>query len=570
MNKLIKKMFENRNISRADWLDMNKPTDGQLLDIDKACELLKYYRDSQKLIISYSDFDFDGINSGVMALAGLSELGFNVKSHLPNIGDGYGFKSSSIDVIKTTYPDVQAIITSDMGITCDEGILRGRQLGIDMIITDHHMQQNAVPASVIVNPCRLDENYEFPTICGATVMFKVLSRFTELYGTLEERESIKRLVVFAGMGTISDTMPLRRENRKIVKDCLTVFQYVCSLSEYDFNNTFAKDSCENYRNVFKGLRNIYKFYSGTRQHKIKSVDDLDAQFIAFYVSPMFNATKRMEGSLVTVYDVFFGKNSYLAIEELNELNMVRKALVADYMDLLTNTTNKLAPYVYICDAPKGVLGLIAQNMTSVTGLPCIVIRKDGNSYSGSARCPFDYPFQSMLRSEGFHAAGHECAFGIGFTDISEVKSYHALVDRFINELPTQSLDEMTDTKYDFTIATDGTGDVMLEIGEFYEYLEELKKYEPFGVGFEPPSIRLKFDPRDTDIEWDLLKGGIHLKATLPRNFPVLLFNVDYPDGVSPNDFVEWLKTLNCLEVSGKLSINEFRGDTSVNFIGKLI
>ena len=227
---LLEKLFENRRytdsfLSTFDAFDANE----QMLDSDAFCASLhRIHEDSSRpLVVFYPDFDMDGIMSGVVGFAGLAELGFNVVLYVPDPSDGYGFDAALIDKVMAAYPDAKVLITADTGVTCVDGVARAKELGLEVLVTDHHKPGGILPdANVVVDPMRQDDPYTMPYVCGANVIYMLLQQYAAMYCSNETKSQIQRLRVFAGIGTISDSMTLLYVNRELVRNAVSICRLV--------------------------------------------------------------------------------------------------------------------------------------------------------------------------------------------------------------------------------------------------------------------------------------------------------------------------------------------------------
>ena len=202
--------------------EINDPYYPELKDIGLMVDALHEIRSSGRRIVVLPDFDMDGVTSGVLGYAGLAELGFNVGLYVPDYRRGHDIQPEAVDELVAQFPGVSAVITCDGGVNSHAGIGRGKQLGLTMLVTDHHMQlDHGSPADVIVNPMRIDEDYPHPGICGAFVLWQVLAAYARRYAPHKSRD-IDLLKLFAGIGTVSDVMPLLYENRQLVRDSLAI------------------------------------------------------------------------------------------------------------------------------------------------------------------------------------------------------------------------------------------------------------------------------------------------------------------------------------------------------------
>lgn len=555
-NRLVATFLERRGYTESVLDAMNDDKHPLLLDIDAMADALHgvYMRGEHMVILP--DFDMDGICSGTEAFAGFTELGFRVSLFRPDPSEGYGFGAESVERLVSEFPDAGVIITCDTGITCYEGVFEAFKRGIRVLVTDHHMEDAAdglhLQADVVVDPNRVDDSYPNKGICGAHVMWQVMDRYAERYRSLFEQEQIARLRVFAGIGTISDAMPLVNENRALVRDACGI----CRLAMEDF----FVDNLQGHRAYVRAFRGLHVVLDMFRElGKIERADDIDEEFFAYYLAPMFNAAKRMNGDMDDVFGIFFGNDPKGAAGRLYQLNERRKAEVAAYLDELSGSEQPYAPYVYVSTAPSGILGLLAMKLIERSGVPTMVVAKSGNSYHGSGRAPEWYPALDLLKGEGFYAAGHQGAFGIGVTDVRELKSLHAFLERSVSEMVLSGDVKSGERVFDIYLSTfDKSADADVDIPLFAEYLREIERYAPFGVGFEKPSMSLTFRPEDAD--WCVI-GSVkqHLKILLPHGFEVLCWN--------QANMLDDLRNAAVVRVVGSLGVSEFREKRTVNFMG---
>lgn len=561
LNRLIKKTFENRGIlCPEDYMsDINKSDYDDLKDIDLLCQYLYEAYSENKHIVILPDFDMDGIMSGVIGFAGLSTLNFHVSLFIPNPADGYEFTEDTIKRLLSEYPDADIILTCDVGTSCINGINYAVSQGVDVIVTDHHTQtyENAkfTKAKLVVNPMRCDESYTHPQICGAYVLYQCLKKYVDTYCSVFECEQINRLRVFAGIGTVSDSMPILYENRQLVKDAINICRLFFT-GGADFVVQSIKGSLAYCRAFYGLLMTVNMFFD---MGVISSPDDISESFFGYYLAPMFNAVKRLNGDMSRVFSVFFGSNPKEDINYLYDLNERRKLIVKSELKNILDSNQPFAPFIYISNATPGVLGLLATKLMSENNMPTVVVSNQGDSYKGSGRSPAWYSFLSRATSQGFFAAGHECSFGIKINDIDEMRDLYDYLRQDVSDvLDNLPKDVALGHKCDFVIALDDTGDTGIDLLLFAEYLQELERYRPFGVGFSEPVIELRF--RMNECQYTLI-GSMkqHLKIILPYGFEVLCFNqAVYLDDIQPDDMVV---------LRGHLSINDYRGKYTINFIG---
>ena len=570
MCKLLNMMMERRGYTPEYLRSIENTRHKELKSVPEMIDYLKYVHDNQLLMVIFPDFDMDGIAAGTCNFAGYAELGFNVALHLPNACKGYGFDATDIDALIAAYPDVKVILTCDVGITCYDGITHAKECGVEVLVTDHHMEQHYPSgcrrAAYTVNPMRMDEEYEHPAICGAYVAYQVLTAYAEKYGSIDAQEQIRRLSVFAGFGTISDSMPLLYENREIVRESINMCRII--YSDGDPFIVQAIRGTDVYRRAFYGIFQLFRMFAdmGKLNDGIYSIDE---DFFGFYLAPVFNSVKRMESDVTDAFNVFFGKYPYESAVKLFDLNEQRKMLVKDYLDtLLAEIETGRQPYanscIYISSAPGGICGLIAQKMMGVTGRPTLVLRQVGNQFKGSGRSPEWYPLLDRCLPMGFYLAGHNPAFGAGFTDSRGLKAFATYLTKDVQDVISALGSDYFEQAayYDFMIANDGTGDVDIDILAFREFLSDISRLHPFGKGFEKPRIRLKISP-DEDQTW-MVMGSVkqHLKIVLDHSFTVLCWNQAPMFKLQNHEEPVYLE--------GYLDVSEYNGSYTMNFIASFV
>lgn len=568
MNILIQKIFENRGYSQ-DFIDkINNPEFQQLKDIDVMCTRLKMIHDQGKRIVVYPDFDTDGIVSGVLGYAGLAELGFNAGLYIPNPSDGYGISQLSVADLLYKYPGTDAIISCDTGVGAAEAAAYCMNAGIEFLVTDHHKQGIVIPAAVIVDPVRQDDSYPH-SICGAFVLWQVLMRYAQLYGNYAMQDQIARLKVFAGIGTVSDSIPLLYENRQLVRDAIRI----CRLIYGD--GTSSAVACISgslqYRLAFWGLYDFIRVCAD--KGIITTSEDIDEGFFGWYMAPMFNSAKRMNGDMSKTFGIFFCGNSgkdnprKAYAEYLYKLNSDRKSIVSAKLAELLAAPQPYAPYIYISQADKGILGLLAMKLFQKSGLPTFVMNDDGpghkpNRYSGSGRSPEWFPALTDLHDIDYlFMAGHEAAFGCGVDTDTHLGQLFNYLSVFVpNEMSKVNFAEV---KPDYVIDTEwGHGDIGIDIGAFNGYLNDIEDYKPFGKGFEEPNGQLHFRNQDVVQKRRIGKSDEHLKISLAGGFDILCWN--------QGRLITQFDSFDEHTINGNLGRSEFRGVISINFVGDFV
>mgnify|MGYP000843742377 FL=1 len=562
MNDLIRAAFKKRGLSDDEYLHFFDDSHAMLKDLDVLCEALKSARDEDKVITILPDFDMDGIMSGVIGYTAMNLLGFRVNLYPSDPKYGYGFDEAVVSDLLTLYPDTDILLTCDTGITCFSGIDYANSKGLRVFVTDHHKEssQKGLPAAeIVVDPCRADETYEH-TICGAHVFYQLFNEFALRYHEkdTELRFRLKTLSVFAGIATISDTMPVLYENRSLLRESLILTNVLAS----DMKEFFFGSGIEFYDNLFRNCSEMLRHYLEAGKFP-KDGSLITESFYGYYFAPLFNALKRMHTSTALAYNAFFGNEavSKSAFTHICELKEECKAETEKHWTILFDDymsgRAKYAPYLFVSEGDYGILGLLATRMTEITGVPCIVVKEENGSYKGSGRSPEWFPCLTTLSTAGFYVGGHEGAFGVGFDSPRSLKAAYLLLSAKVEE--TLALIPAGDLSFEPEILLDfsdyGFIRKALLFDDLCGFIYEMRSLGPYGRGFPEFSIRVKFK---TLGDMDFIGDGSHVKCAIAPSVDFLVFNIDEPDvwdEVSKGDIIE---------ADAKLDINVFRGRVSVS------
>lgn len=354
--------------------------------------IISAINNNEKILIC-GDYDVDGITSSAMMMLCLKPLGADVNFFLPNrLKDGYGLSVKTVKrAAKCNY---KVLITVDNGISAFEAAQEAKELGLDLIITDHHKPHKKLPnAFAIVNPQQIDCEYPYKTLAGVGVTFKLLSFLYEKLGQ-EMPTKVYELLV---LGTIADVVPLTGENRFWVRSCL---KHVNSLESL----------------ALKVLKENAKLSKPV----LTSLD------IGFSLAPQINALGRLEDARQGVM-FLIGNNEkqvYQVGAILNELNQARrsieKAIVEEIEELINqkqiNLEKERLISVYSDKWPPGVIGLVASRLVSAYNRPAIVMHKThDNLLKGSCRSVPEYNMFEALSSQSellISFGGHAMAAGL--------------------------------------------------------------------------------------------------------------------------------------------------------------
>ncbi|MDO4913754.1 MAG: DHH family phosphoesterase [Bifidobacteriaceae bacterium] len=555
MNSLLQLFFQRRGYTAEFLQDIENDEHDDLKSIHELCDALHVIHTERKRIVILPDFDTDGIMSGVLGFAGMCELGFNVSLYRPNPNDGYGFTPDTIDIICKQYPDTQAIITCDNGVTCDEGVEYAQQHGIKMFVTDHHQQQNDPVADIVVDPCRLDETYKNKSICGAFVLWQVLHTYANKYADSLAQENIQRLRVFAGIATIGDLMSLRYENRSLVREAYQTCQQLISTPSQYLSSIHCHSS--QYKTAFTGLLAMLQTFE--RNGKLRDIEDINAEFFGFVISPTLNSVKRMDQITDIAFAVFFMQPQDNNAQQLYQLNTQRKTKVANTLTQIQHSEQPYAPYIYISPASPSIAGLLATQFMSKTQYPTLVLSKFGNGeLRGSGRSPHWFNSIEEINNAGFYAAGHQGAYGVRLQSEEELQPLYEFLKKRVTKELADNPDINKPKPADICISTqEQVGDCNIDMNLFVDFLHELANYEPFGVDFEKPEIELRFNCDDA--QWVAIgQQQQHIRCILPQKFVMLAWN-------SAEHLQEW-SNAKAIAARGHLSLNTFGGVESAQFI----
>ncbi|MBE5928027.1 MAG: single-stranded-DNA-specific exonuclease RecJ [Lachnospiraceae bacterium] len=461
---LLVKLMVNRGICDIDGMrqflygDMSDLSDAYLMkDLKKACDILCDIANAQDTIAIVSDYDCDGVFSGMILYTGLKKIGAKPVIFTPDrIKDGYGINRRIIDEIHNK--GIRNIITCDNGIAAKDEIAYAKSLGMTVIITDHHeipydessgVREYIIPAAdAVCNPKQEDCGYPYKHLCGAGVCLRIITTLYDICRIDKNEEKI--LVAYAAIATVADIMELTGENRIIVKEGLKI------LSETDN----------------PGL------------HAIREVNDLlakkiNAYHIGFIIGPCFNAAGRIE-SVETAFELLMTddreKASALAAK-LKEINDIRKSMTEEGAERAIEIASgeeykdKKILVIYLPDCHESLIGIIAGRVKERFYKPCIVFTDaENDTYKGSARSipGYDMFYElSRVKELFIKMGGHAAAAGMTISK----GAFNALSEK-LNANTT-----LTDT--DLTPVVDIDADVLVR-HMTVDVVDKLAELEPYG------------------------------------------------------------------------------------------
>ncbi|SHH29181.1 single-stranded-DNA-specific exonuclease RecJ [Thermosipho atlanticus] len=427
-----------------------------LKDMDKAVNYLLMARDKKYPVFVYGDYDVDGITGAATLVSFLRKFGWNVDYYIPNrLDEGYGIQPNMIEeYAKKGY---KVLLSVDCGITSFEAVERARELGMIVIITDHHSVKEKIPnAHAVVDPKRHDDPYPFKDFAGVGVAYKLINAIAEKLDI--PREETDALLDLVALGTIADMVDLVDENRYIVKEGLK-----------KLNDT---------KRV--GLVQLMKKLN---------ITNISSQDIGYRVAPKLNAA----GRLYSAEDAFklIMTESISSAEQLAEILMgynftrqeIENKIFEEAIEKIETSNLKDLPLlvVYSKNWHAGVLGIVATKLVQRYNKPSLVITIEDGVGRGSGRSVDGVNILEVLSefSEFFEEfGGHPMAVGFSIAE-SKIEDFIDAISNRFNETFFKS-----DTKIEI--------DAILGIDEIdEEILNALSFLEPYGHGNPEPVFMIK-------------------------------------------------------------------------------
>ena len=363
-----------------------------LTDMHKACQRIWQAIDNGETIVVYGDYDVDGVTATALLYQHLKGMGATVKCMLPSReGDGYGLSKNAIQSIHDK--GCQLIVTVDNGISAVEEAEFAAQLGVDLIITDHHLPPEQLPKAVaVVDPRREDDTSPFKGLCGAGVAFKLCAA---LDGCPAE-EMLDYCGDLAAVGTVADVMPLTGENRTLVK---------------------------------AGLRQLQQTDRPGMEALLEEVGlagkPVTAENVSYAIAPRINAAGRMD-SAVTALQLVLCEDPDRAAElahKLNQINVQRQETetqifqaVQQQLEQQPDCLEDRVMLLWGRDWHPGVIGIVASRMVERTGRPVIIVTVDEQGEGkGSGRSVQGFNLHACIGSCAdllIRYGGHAMAAGL--------------------------------------------------------------------------------------------------------------------------------------------------------------
>lgn len=460
------RILVNRNIKDIDTFlksDGSLRDGRQMKDLQKAADILRQKISEGKSIRIFGDMDVDGITSTTILMKTIRRLGGVVSYDIPHrVTDGYG---ANVRMVEEAYHDgIDTIVTVDNGIAAFDAVDRAKELGMTVIVTDHHevpydeLEDGAhvyhLPdADAVVDPKQEDCSYPFPGICGAMVAYKIAEVLLG-YGFSDER--MDELTELAALGTVCDVMVLEDENRTLVKKGIELMKH----------------------SSYLGIQKLLEINS-------IDPDKLSTYHLGFILGPSLNSTGRLDTAKRGVA-LLLENNEEFALqmaEETKHLNDERKNMTAIALEdadvYLQDYINDKIYLVYLPKCHESIAGIVAGKIKEKYGHPTIVLTdaEDGG-LKGSGRSIDGYNiFAELTRQKHLlgRFGGHPMAAGVSLP----VNNLEPL-RRALNETCTLPEEAFHPKLY---------LDLFLPIDHITEvFVNELSMLEPYGNGNPKPVI----------------------------------------------------------------------------------
>lgn len=519
---------EARSFFRPNLANLHDPF--LMKDMDRAVERLHAAVVSGEKILIYGDYDVDGTTAVALVYSFVSRFTKNIDFYIPDRNDeGYGVSLKGIDW--ATENGFKLIITLDCGIKAIEKTAYAASKGVDMIICDHHLPDNELPAAVaVLDPKREDCNYPFDDLSGCGVGFKLVQAYAKKYNVAFE--TLLPLLDYLVVSIASDLVSVTGENRILAHFGL-------------------KQLNESPRAGLQAMIDLSKLEVGHI-----TIDD-----IVFKIGPRINAAGRMETGRLAV-ELLTTDDLGMAMqigEKINDNNNDRKSIdreiTQEALEMVQNGNSlawKNATIVYNPSWNKGVVGIVASRLVEAFYKPTIVLTKSNGFVTGSARSVQGFDLYEAIEScsdllENF--GGHVYAAGLTMRE-ERLQEFSERIDRFIGERITQ--DMLTpvvtiDAKLDFSRITP-------------KFFRILKQFQPFGPGNNNP-LFLTENVYDSGNGRKVGAGGVHMKLDLIqedqpyRQISAIAFNM--------SEYYDYIKAGNPFDVCYSIVENYYRGNSTI-------
>jgi single-stranded-DNA-specific exonuclease len=513
------------------------PSPWLMKDMKKAVDILEKKIQQQAKIRIIGDYDIDGVTSTYILLKGLTRIGANVDTYIPDrVADGYGIHEHLID--RAESDKIDTIVTCDNGIAACAEIQMAKEKGMTVIVTDHHeipyREENGErrvilpPADAILNPKQCDCLYPNKNLCGAVVAFKYITALYERFDIQKkELEDYYELVAIA---TVGDVMDLQGENRILVKEGLR--------------------RLPNTKN--KGLQELIR---------ANNLEDskITAYHIGFVLGPCINASGRLDTAArsLALLNAPTKEEAAKLAGDLTALNQSRKALTEkgkeEAIQLIETTElkNDRVLVVYLPECHESLAGIIAGRLREKYHKPAFVLTRGEKCAKGSGRSIESYSmYDELIKCADLMVqfGGHPMAAGLSIEEEN--------IEKFREQLNQNCTLTEEDLRPKIVI------DVAMPISYITkELVEQISLLEPFGKGNVKPIFAQKgLRVLDSNIIGKN-KNVVKLKLLDPQG--AIIEGIYFGEA---DDFMNFIREKDSISVTYYPEINRFRGRESLQII----
>lgn len=549
----VRRIFLSRNVKKISELDLNISNllhFSNLKDIDRACSLLYEALSNNSNIVIVGDYDVDGATSTTLAIKALKNFGAkNVDFFIPDrVKMGYGLTPEIVDIVKES-TNVDLLITVDNGITSFEGVNRAHELGIKVLVTDHHLSFSNVPdADAIVNPNQTGCSFASKNLAGVGVIFYVmvaLRSFLREKGWFLQKgitePKMNQYLDLVAVGSVADVVTLDQNNRILIKAGL---------------ERIRANKC------------IY-FFTEIIQRSKRILSRVNETDICFSIAPLINAVGRIDNMSLGVKCLL--SNDPLEvnkmINEITEVNQTRRAMEAQMQLEAVDSIQcnyeifdkKKTIVIFKSSYHQGIVGLVASRIKDIYYKPTVVFATSGNGeLKGSARTIDGLHIKDVLEKINLRYPGSILKFG-GHAMAAGLTIKEDKLDIFTKAFEEVVFEICGDKSMTQVWYSDGCLPINYLTVDFARYLESNR---PWGNNFPSPSFDGEFFVKEIK-----KIGENNLKLTVTQVYPnschyefqALLFKIN--DKVRSTDF--WHRKIR---LGYKLEINEWRGISNIQLV----
>lgn len=549
LHPLLKKIYANRGVEKIEQVDYSLAnlTDYSLLkDIDTAASIVADVIEMNGKLIVVGDFDADGATSCTVMMRCLKAFGLDEAEYLvPNRFDfGYGLSTQIVDVAARSKPEL--IVTVDNGISSIDGVERAHELGIKVVVTDHHLAGDQLPdADAIVNPNQPGCQFPSKVIAGVGVAFYLMLavraelRSRQWFSDSRPEPNMANILDIVALGTVADVVPLDENNRILVE---------AGLQRIRNNRACA------------GINALLTIAG-------KSIECCSSQDFGFIIGPRLNAAGRLDDMSIGIECLLSDDYEHALgyATRLNQMNLERRQIEGDMLEQafellqqkiesLDNTDIPDALALYDEQWHQGVVGLLASRLKEKYHRPVIAFADAGEGeLKGSGRSIPGLHMRDVLDAVSkqhedliIKFGGHAMAAGLSIRECDYDRFNEAFIEQVSRVLRPEDLQNMfhTDGRIDASYMT-------------METSEQIKYASPWGQQFPEPV----FDDVFKVVNWRIV-GEKHLKLELADQntgvcYEAIAFNKTDEDLPAGKDLIR---------VVYRLDVNEFRGNRTLQLI----